>query len=44
MKNIEVAAVTVNPIAPSGYSFDHQVLRDAMQKALPDIPVIDVRI
>ena len=25
MKNIEVAAVTVNPIAPSGYSFDHQV-------------------
>lgn len=44
MKNIKVAAVTVNPIAPSGYSFDHQVLRDAMQKALPDIPVIDVRI
>ena len=44
MKNIEVAAVTVNPIAPSGYSFDHQVLKDAMQDALPDIPVIDVRI
>lgn len=44
MKNIKVAAVTVNPIAPSGYSFDHKVLRDAMQKALPDIPVIDVRI
>ena len=44
MKNIKVAAVTVNPIAPSGYSFDHQVLRDAMQKALADIPVIDVRI
>ncbi len=44
MQNIEVAAVTVNPVAPSGYSFDHQVLKDAMQKALPDIPVIDVRI
>ena len=44
MKNIEVAAVTVNPIAPSGYSFDHRVLRDAMQEALPEIPVIDVRI
>lgn len=44
LKNIEVAAVTVNPIAPSGYSFDHLVLRDAMQAALPDIPVIDVRI
>lgn len=44
MKNIKVAAVTVNPIAPSGYSFDHEALRDAMQEALPDIPVIDVRI
>lgn len=43
MKNIKVAAVTVNPVAPSGYSFDHQVLRDAMQAALPDIPVVDVR-
>ncbi len=44
MTNIKVAAVTVNPIAPSGYSFDHKALRDAMQEALPDIPVIDVRI
>ncbi len=44
MQNIKVAAVTVNPVAPSGYSFDHQALRDAMQEALPDIPVIDVRI
>ncbi|MEY8367730.1 hypothetical protein AALA24_03070 [Anaerovoracaceae bacterium 42-11] len=44
MKNIKVAAVTVNPIAPSGYSFDHKALRDAMQEALPEIPVIDVRI
>ena len=44
MKNIKVAAVTVNPVAPSGYSFDHQVLRDTMQEALPDIPVIDVRL
>lgn len=44
MQNIKVAAVTVNPVAPSGYSFDHRALRDAMQDALPDIPVIDVRI
>lgn len=44
MKNIKVAAVTVNPIAPSGYSFDHKALRDAMQEALPEIPVIDVRL
>lgn len=44
MQNIKVAAVTVNPIAPSGYSFDHKELRDAMQAVIPDIPVIDVRI
>ena len=44
LKNIKVAAVTVNPTSPSGYSFDHKELRDAMQAALPDIPVIDVRI
>lgn len=44
MRNIEVAAVTVNPVAPSGYSFDHQALKDAMQEALPHIPVIDVRL
>jgi hypothetical protein len=43
LKNIEIAAVTVNPYAPSGYSFEHGVLRDTMQEALPDIPVIDVR-
>lgn len=44
LKNIKVAAVTVNPTSPSGYSFDHKELRDAMQAALPEIPVIDVRI
>ncbi|MBK5254129.1 MAG: hypothetical protein JJE03_06710 [Peptostreptococcaceae bacterium] len=44
LKNIEVAAVTVNPFAPSGYSFEHEALRDAMQEAIPNIPVIDVRI
>ena len=44
LKNIEIAAVTVNPFAPSGYSFEHEVLRDTMQEALPDIPVIDVRL
>ncbi len=44
MKNIKVAAVTVNPVAPSGYSFDHEVLLNAMKEALPEIPVIDVRL
>ena len=44
MKNIEIAAVTVNPYSPNGYTFDHGVLRDTMQEALPNIPVIDVRL
>ncbi|MBQ1490203.1 MAG: hypothetical protein IIZ43_04070 [Eubacterium sp.] len=44
LKNIEIAAVTVNPYSPSGYSFEHKALRDAMQEAIPDIPVIDVRL
>ncbi len=44
IKNINVAAVTVNPYSPSGYSFDHKALQNAMQEALPHIPVIDVRL
>ena len=44
LRNIEVAAVTVNPFAPLGYSFEHGALLEAMKKALPDIPVIDVRV
>lgn len=44
LKNIEIATVTVNPWAPSGYTFDSDALREAMQEALPDIPVIDVRV
>lgn len=44
LQNIAVAAITVNPFAPGGYAFDHKVLRDAVQQAIPDIPVIDVRL
>ena len=43
LENIEVAAVTVNPFSPHGYSFDRDELRNAVQAALPDLPVIDVR-
>lgn len=42
LDNIEVAAITVNPTAPAGYLFDHSELVNAMQAAVPDIPVIDV--
>ncbi len=43
LKNIEIAAITVNPWAPAGYTFDNRVLLEEMQKAISDIPIIDVR-
>lgn len=44
LKNIKIAAVTVNPWAPAGYTFDREALISAMQEAIPDMPVIDVRV
>ena len=43
LKNIEIAAITVNPYAPLGYSFDAQEFQESMQAAIPDIPVVNVR-
>ena len=43
LKNIKVAAVTVNPYAPSGYAFDHEELRSSIAQALPHVPIFDVR-
>ena len=43
LKNIEIAAITVNPWAPAGYTFDNRFILEEMQKAIPDIPIIDVR-
>lgn len=43
LENIKVAALTVNPFAPAGYSFEHEALLKAMKKAIDDIPVIDVK-
>lgn len=40
---IIVAAITVNPYAPSGYSFEHEALLSAMRSAIQEIPVIDVK-
>ena len=44
LKNIEIAAITVNPWAPSGYTFDSDALVAAMHEALPELPIIDVRV
>lgn len=43
LKNIKIALITVNPWSPLGYVFDNLSLIDGMRKAIPDIPVIDVR-
>ena len=42
LRNIEVAAVAVNPWSPEGYTFDPEAFQKIMQDALPAIPVIDV--
>jgi len=43
LKNIEIAAITVNPWSPQGYTFDSDVLIEEMRKLIPDMPIIDVR-
>lgn len=45
LENIKVAAVTVNPYSPAGYSFEHKALLQAVQEAIgEDIPAIDVKL
>ncbi len=44
LQNIQVAAITLNPYAPSGYAFEHKEMLDAMKKTIQGIPVVDVRI
>ncbi len=43
VETIKVAAITVNPFAPAGYSFEHETLLLAMRRAIPKIPIIDVK-
>lgn len=43
LKNIDVAAITVNPYAPLGYSFEHKALIEAMEEAVGSVPVVDVK-
>ena len=43
LKNIEIAAITVNPWAPQGYTFDSDFLIQSLKTLLPDMPIIDVR-
>lgn len=43
LENIKIAAITVNPFAPAGYSFDREQLRTAVAEAVGGIPVVDVK-
>jgi len=40
---ITVAAITVNPYSPAGYSFEHEALLGAMRAAIKTIPIMDVK-
>jgi hypothetical protein len=39
---VRLAAVTVNPVSPEGWSFDVVTFFEAVREALPGIPVFDV--
>lgn len=43
LKNIKVAALTINPYSPAGYSFEYEAFLTAMRNAVEGIPVIDVK-
>lgn len=43
LENITIAALSVNPYSPAGYSFPHETLLSAMREAVEGIPVIDVK-
>ena len=43
LKRIELRALTVNPLAPESHRFDSATLRAALEEAIPDVPIFDVR-
>jgi hypothetical protein len=42
LQTIELKAITVNPLAPQSHSFDSRVLRELIESAVADVPVLDV--
>ena len=43
LENIKVAAITVNPFSPQGYSFESEALMAEMRAAIKNIPIVDVK-
>jgi hypothetical protein len=39
---IDLRAITVNPVAPQSHRFDSEQLRELIEAAIPDVPVLDV--
>jgi hypothetical protein len=42
LRRIELRAITVNPVAPQSHSFDSRALRESIESAVSDVPVLDV--
>ncbi len=41
-QTIALRAITVNPVAPQSHRFDSRRLRELIEAAVPDVPVLDV--
>ena len=41
-QTIDLKAITVNPVAPQSHRFDSRQLRELIEEAVPDVPVLDV--
>ena len=41
-RTIELRAITVNPVAPQSHRFDSRQLRELIEAAVADVPVLDV--
>ena len=41
-ETIALKAITVNPLAPQSHRFDSQLLRELIEAAVADVPVLDV--
>ncbi|HEV2973583.1 MAG TPA: hypothetical protein VGX69_01140 [Solirubrobacteraceae bacterium] len=42
LRQIDLKAVTVNPVAPQSHAFDSRDLREAIEAVVGDVPVLDV--
>jgi len=42
LRTIDLKAITVNPVAPQSHRFDSGRLRELIEAAVPDVPVLDV--